>query len=218
MGCQGSLPHFLFRVLTSSDHFLTHVGVPTIRYYDNHTWLHGSEFDGPRSSTAFIFVPFIDPGRDKYGKQPEALRRVLLLSWMAVLALGSYMMDGLEGLSEEAELDRREKICKAVIARFEKDAKILIQTLDRAKTELFREWTTQNAARTAPSPEVRSEISSKNAKVYPSAYFLTVIGKGGGEPPRIWSTAFRCTPRASGVYLAKKITRPAYPHPENEKK
>ena len=163
MGCQGSFSSL--SNLICSDNFLTHVGAPTMQYYDDHAWLYDGDLDGPQSSTAFIFIPFVHPGRDKYGKQPEALRRVFLLSWMVALTLGSFMMDALENVSDEEEFQGREHICRAVIARFQKDSKELIQSLDDVKAQLLREWTTQNAARTGPSAETRSAISTKNAKV-----------------------------------------------------
>src|SRR2546423_472753 len=114
MGCQGSFSSL--SNLICSDNFLTHVGAPTMQYYDDHAWLYDGDLDGPQSSTAFIFIPFVHPGRDKYGKQPEALRRVFLLSWMVALTLGSFMMDALENVSDEEEFQGREHICRAVIA------------------------------------------------------------------------------------------------------
>src|SRR5947207_14264531 len=47
----------------------------------------------PASRTAFILMCHIDPGRDKYGKQPQSLWRLLLLSWMATFLIGEYTLD-----------------------------------------------------------------------------------------------------------------------------
>ena len=75
------------------------------------------------------------------------------------------MMEELDSVAEEHELRDRVKICHSVIAKVEKEAAALIQTLNGVKGELLREWTAQNTARTGPSAEIRSEISTKNAKV-----------------------------------------------------
>jgi len=84
---------------------------------------------------------------------------------MLVLTTGALMMEELENVAEEHELRDRERICRSVIAKVEKEATTLIHALNSVKGELLREWTTQNAARTGPSAEIRSEISTKNAKV-----------------------------------------------------
>jgi hypothetical protein len=74
--------------------------------------------DGPSPQTAFIQSPHIDPGRDKYGSQPESLRRTFLFTWMATLVINCYMMEAIEELGKTYELSYREGLCRVVINRF----------------------------------------------------------------------------------------------------
>jgi hypothetical protein len=155
-----------------SSNFLEHVGIPVISYYDNPDWVHDG--DAPSSTTAFIQIPHIDPGRDKYGNQPESLRRVILLSWMATLAIGDYMLEALGALGDTDELECREAMCQQVIDRFNIDAAALVNKLEEVKTELYSEWSNVNRPRNALNKERRSQLSTQHARVCNLSISLTL--------------------------------------------
>ena len=110
-------------------------------------------------------MPHIHPGRVKYGKQPEALLRLIDLCWSATLLLASYTMNELDNLGEEDEVWLDEGICRKVIARYEIEAITLIQEIEKTKRELEREWSSQNAATNLLSRELRSQMSKFHAQV-----------------------------------------------------
>jgi hypothetical protein len=146
------------------------VGKPRISYYDNPSWIRTK--DAPGSHTAFIQIPHIDPGRDKYGKQPEALRRVLLLTWMSTLAINFFMIKKVLDLANQSEEPEdfdeaalREEICREVIGRYEREADTLVVALENAKEALGRIWEVQNKARISLPTALRAATSSKHAQV-----------------------------------------------------
>jgi hypothetical protein len=110
-------------------------------------------------------IPHIDPGRVKYGKQPQTLLRVMYLCWIMTLAMSSYIMSELEEMSSEDELSHREDMCNKAILRYQNEAADLIHQLEMAKQELEREWGSQNAARNILDKETRSQTSTFHAQV-----------------------------------------------------
>jgi hypothetical protein len=108
------------------------VGTPCIAYFDE-------SFEAPASNTAFIQIPHLHPGREKYGKQPESFRRVLLLTWMVTATVCQYMLEALAAIKKNAK-ERREAICLAVIERFNTEAASLVETLKSAKSTLEADW------------------------------------------------------------------------------
>jgi hypothetical protein len=124
-----------------SRNFVQHAGVPRIAYYDNPRWQETR--DKPSTKTACIMMPHVHPGRVKYGKQPEALSRLIDLCWSATLALASYTMKELDNLGEQDELRLEEEICRKVIARYEIEAITLIQEMEKIKRDLERERSSQ---------------------------------------------------------------------------
>src|SRR2546430_7197798 len=120
----------IFRVLAlshtySSTDFPNFVAAPRVAYYDNPDWVNHAE--KPASRTAFTPMCHIDPGRDKYGKQPQSLRRLLLLSWMATFRVGEYTLDDIANhLGQEC----REESCLRIIERYNQEAKGLIDEIE----------------------------------------------------------------------------------------
>jgi hypothetical protein len=101
--------------------------------------MNSKDRDGPSPQTAFIQIPHIDPGRDKYGSQPESLRRTFLFTWMATLVINCYMMEAIEKLGKTDELSCREELCRVVINRFEKEAAPLIKEFEKVKNQLSKD-------------------------------------------------------------------------------
>ena len=91
------------------------------------------------------------------------------------------MMEELDNVAEEHELRDRERIFQSVIAKVEKGATTLIQTLNSVKGELLQEWTTQDAARTGPSAEIRSEILSRPGWIH-GIIIKAAVDEGGLVP------------------------------------
>ena len=121
------------------------VGTPCLAYFDE-------SFEAPASKTAFIQIPHLHPGWEKYGKQPESFRRVLLLTWMATATVGQYMLDALAALDKKAK-EPRKAICLAVIERFNTEAASLVETLKSAKSTLDADWQLPIYRQSVLSPE-----------------------------------------------------------------
>ena len=119
--------------------FLKSVGVPRIAYFDDPDWMKAKDRDGPNRQTAFIQIPHIHPGRDKYGGQPESLRRTFIFTWMATLVINCYMMEAIDKLGNSDELSRREELCRVVVNRFEKEAAALIKEFEKVKNQLSKD-------------------------------------------------------------------------------
>jgi hypothetical protein len=148
-------------MLIGREHFFEQVGIPRIAYFDNPSWFETSGASAA-SNTAFIQIPHIHPGRDQYGKQPENLRRVLLLTWMVTVTVGQYMLEALSAV-EENEEEPREAICNAVIKRCKKEAAPLIGELKDAKSALDEDWQRQSypqSVRSLPKGVPKSQTKS----------------------------------------------------------
>ena len=127
--------------------------------------MNSKDRDGPSPQTAFIQIPHIHPGRDKYGGQPESLRRTFLFTWMATLVINCYMMEAIDELGKTDELSCREELCRIVINRFEKEAAPLIKEFEKVKNQLSKDWENLNERRIILSLETRSAVSKQHAQV-----------------------------------------------------
>ena len=136
-----------------------------------------NDIDSPRPHTAFIQIPHIDPGRDKYGNQPESLRRVLLLTWMVTIKIGHRMIREIKKLGDEDELSCRKDLCDRVIQYFNEEAAPLVKKLEKAKQRLYEDWRDINERQVILSKEKLSEISSKHARVSAFSYLTYYLGK-----------------------------------------
>jgi len=104
----------------------------------------------------------IDPGRDKDGKQPQSLRRLLLLSWMATFLIGEYTLDD---IANHLRQECREESCLRIIERYNQEAKGLIDEIEHVKVELRQEWQTQSGRKRPVSSGIRGTISKNAALV-----------------------------------------------------
>ncbi|KAK4889161.1 hypothetical protein LTR27_011996 [Elasticomyces elasticus] len=86
------------------------VGKPTIQYYGTN-----EESGEPDPDTAYINIPHIHPGRDKYGSQVPQLRRVIDLTLQFTFLFGSV---ALEILQNDEEITRLE-LCQQIMAEVE---------------------------------------------------------------------------------------------------
>ncbi|KAI5855390.1 hypothetical protein BZA05DRAFT_466184 [Tricharina praecox] len=131
--------------MRQKDSFLKYVGVPTLQYRDT-TWLLSVDKDAhPDPESAFILIPHIHPGRDKYYNQPESLRRVLVLTWMLAIAMGELSAGLLQGASETGATHlhvNRETICRQILeAATRSDPMVQLQAeLDHVKAALRNDW------------------------------------------------------------------------------
>ncbi|KAE8238433.1 hypothetical protein A4X13_0g8511 [Tilletia indica] len=106
-----------------------------------------------------IVIPTMDPGRDKYGSQPESQRRIMLLTLMVSVSM--------------ADLVRREVVTETsravaidhVMTRWNSSPthQALLTALRKAKIKLQDDWVGVNlrSARQAFSQEERALLSAK---------------------------------------------------------
>ncbi|KAE8224155.1 hypothetical protein CF326_g8080 [Tilletia indica] len=111
-----------------------------------------------------IVIPTMDPGRDKYGSQPESQRRIMLLTLMVSVSM--------------ADLVRREVVTETsravaidhVMTRWNSSPthQALLTALRKAKIKLQDDWVGVNlrSARQAFSQEERALLSAKGKLVY----------------------------------------------------
>jgi hypothetical protein len=111
-------------------------------------------------------MPHMHPGRDKHGAGEEPVRRVILLTWMATVLVGHFMMDALKELGDTDELSCRETLCQEVIARYEDEARPLIHELKKVKDELVEIWRKQNKPLSLLSEEQRMNAVSRQVEVH----------------------------------------------------
>ncbi|KAK8028878.1 hypothetical protein PG991_005934 [Apiospora marii] len=91
-----------------------HVGELTIQYYSSTSWVN-ERCDGPDPDTAFINIPHLHPGFDKYGEQPVELRRVFDMTMQLTFLVASAAMDVNEELLNSGEKLNRFDICEKVL-------------------------------------------------------------------------------------------------------
>jgi len=150
-------------LLTERSDFLQNVGIPRLSSYARIEWVDSS--DEPPEESWYIQVPHIHPGRDKYGNQPESLRRVILLSWMATILIADLMLDehDLDGLGAL-------RVCERVIAKFQQRGSQLLSSLNQAKAKLRKEWQQANFKANNLTTAQRRQISQDIvAVIYPAA-------------------------------------------------
>lgn len=84
------------------------VGQPTLQFYDSDD-----------EDSAFINMPHIHPGRDKYTAKNVELRNVIDATWKVNFILGEIAMDVLDTfLASDGELPSRKALCEKVLAEF----------------------------------------------------------------------------------------------------
>lgn len=84
-------------------------GVPTIQYYD----------DQDKANSAFMNVPHMHPGRDKYTSQNKPLRRIFDKSYQATLLLGQIAIEVIdEYLDEGYEFPDRQSLCQEILNKY----------------------------------------------------------------------------------------------------
>ncbi|KAK0541958.1 hypothetical protein OC861_006913 [Tilletia horrida] len=113
----------------------------------------------PNPEQAVIVIPSMDPGRDKYGSQPDSLRRVLLLTAIITVAMADLTERATRTATSGADAIER---TMAVWNSFP-PYRALDRALDAAKTELRSEWQAANSraktfvAEDAPGSAVREQ-------------------------------------------------------------
>jgi hypothetical protein len=85
---------------------------------------------------------------------------------MATVLVGQFMMEALKELGDTDELSCREKLCGDVIARYEDEARPLIDELKKVKDELVEIWTKQNKPLSLLSEEQRKNAVSRQVEVH----------------------------------------------------
>ncbi|KAK9417713.1 hypothetical protein SUNI508_01470 [Seiridium unicorne] len=110
--------------------FTDHVGELTIQYYDPPDWTV-SENASPDPNTAFINIPHIHPGRDKYGSQEVELRRVIFMTMQLSFLVGSIALDVNEQQATSPYTPTRLALCQLVLQK----VKFQLES-----TESGREW------------------------------------------------------------------------------
>lgn len=112
------------------------MGRPTIQYFTN-----PDSGEGLDSDDAFINIPHIDPGRDKYGTQDPRLRRVLDMSMQMSFLLGHTAM---QVLDNHGQFSNRRELCVKILFALDEflsygPGKTFEEAFDQAKVE-FRQW------------------------------------------------------------------------------
>jgi hypothetical protein len=136
--------------------FLNSVGVPTLQNFDK-SWLDSDDPE-PKDNGYFILMPHYDPGYDKYGCQSDELHRVLVLTWMATVALADMIKKRLESFQHSP----RGALLRGALSDFESSQEVLVITeaLKVAK-QVFKDrlaMDNRNNARNTPTEEVRQKI------------------------------------------------------------
>lgn len=107
--------NFMHQFGTRLKSFITSVGDLSIQYHEI------DEFGQPNPESAFINIPHIHPGFDKYGSTNPALRRVLDLSWHKTFLVASIAMDKIDQLvATGKQMPSRAIFCESVLAQVEK--------------------------------------------------------------------------------------------------
>ena len=129
--------------------FTPQVGVPVVRNYADPSWLQEEE-GSPSDESYFINIPHIHPGRDKYGSQDIALRRVLDYTMPMTFLVADHTMAFLDGYKGEklSRRQQRERILNAVRTSLDSQSgRKSQQRFDQAKIDLAQ-WFSKDASRT----------------------------------------------------------------------
>jgi hypothetical protein len=117
-----------------SNAFTSRVGELTIQYYTEHD---GSGVS--RDDDAFINIPHIHPGRDKYGVQDLELRRVLDMTMQFTFVVGDVTLNVLDEVVNDGLM--RKQLCELIIDRVTRlmntrNGRSWTKTFEAAKTAL----------------------------------------------------------------------------------
>ncbi|KAJ3155426.1 hypothetical protein HDU86_004329 [Geranomyces michiganensis] len=134
---------------------LDDVGIPFIASFDP-SWTEDAQAAGPADTSYTVGVPHYHPGRDKYGSQPPAMRRVIWLTWVCTFLVNEEAHNVLtrceRGKGKGAppsRLDLCHEIKKAADDRIA--ATGLLATLVQAKAALSQHFAAQKAPPVTPS-------------------------------------------------------------------
>lgn len=117
--------------------FIATAGELSLQYYETD---ESGQLD---PDSAFINIPHIHPGYDKYGPTNVVLRRVLDLTWHKTFLVASIAMDKIDQLiTKGLPMPSRAEFCQEVIDSVEKLSKDkkyqpFFANLDQAKTQLL---------------------------------------------------------------------------------
>jgi hypothetical protein len=128
------------RALSSA--FVDRVGELTIQYY--------TEKDGTgrcADDDAFINIPHIHPGRDKYGIQDLELRKVLDMTMQLTFLVADVTLGIVQDFSAISTKITRKKLCEIIINSVESrllapSGRVWSQAFVQAKAELQKKWAT----------------------------------------------------------------------------
>jgi hypothetical protein len=79
-----------------SGNLLPQVGVPRIAFLDN-SWMK-TEQPTPPADDAFIVIPHLDPGVEKYGVRHPALAKVMDLTWILTMVYADVALEMVESI------------------------------------------------------------------------------------------------------------------------
>ncbi|KAK0526901.1 hypothetical protein OC834_004627 [Tilletia horrida] len=123
--------------------FLQHVGVPRLcNYMDPQEFIEQEpEVEDRDPQAVTIVVPSLHPGRDKYGSQPDSLRRVMLLTMQVAVALADLCRT-----TSRTAISRADAVQRAwSVWRTSPAYNALAAELEGAKAHLRADWSTVNA-------------------------------------------------------------------------
>ncbi|TKA74126.1 hypothetical protein B0A49_04964 [Cryomyces minteri] len=143
------------------------VGELTIQHY------------GDGTDDAFIVIPHIHGGRDKYGGQQIALRRVLDLTWQLTFLAANEAITVVQSHAKDDVLPTRLQLCKEVLAGIERTrctrgGQQFFRVFKEAKADLKALWSRDQMQ--AKPEAVRAILDSRGRRG------LAVLGYAEGEP------------------------------------
>ncbi|KAK0542043.1 hypothetical protein OC845_006787 [Tilletia horrida] len=120
-----------------------------------------------------IVVPALHPGRDKYGPQPESLRRVMLLTLQVAVALADIARSVIDGDMSRVDLQTH------ILAKWNTtpEYKALAKALEEAKVLLQADWDKTNVSKRRIVTNQEREVRAFNAQTRAKAF----VAEG---PPR----------------------------------
>jgi hypothetical protein len=125
-----------------------------------------------------LVIPHFDPGRDKYGSQPESFRRVVVLTWMITVKVVDMLMK--ESTASDSKGKSRALILQKVLDAYRNEID-LRRELQKTKEELLKVWAESNRPGLLVSAKLR-EQRSLNATVH----FICYIANLSGESLKKW--------------------------------
>ncbi|KAK4542301.1 hypothetical protein LTR36_006954 [Oleoguttula mirabilis] len=144
------------------NNFTSAVGKASIQYYD-----HNDETGEPDENSAFINIPHIHPGRDKYGSQHPALRRVLDLTIQYTFLFGDVTMQVLDEYDFANLLDddkpSRKQLCEEILVRVESlftdspPHKRFYESFQSAREELLQYFRTSTTSHMEERPVLNAD-------------------------------------------------------------